>query len=120
MNPALITRSGAYAETFAVSARSQASRLGWSATGTTKVGMPAASARASPATPGRSEPTATIARPKSGVTRGVDQGLQQRARARDQDHRRGCSVGARQVGGQRHRIRLVNSKGDDPLNPRRA
>ena len=64
MKPALITRSGAYAATSSVRARSQACRgLGWSATDWTKVGIPAASARASPATPGRSDPTATTCHP---------------------------------------------------------
>ena len=63
MKPALITRSGAYAATSAVRARSQSFRLGWSATAWTKVGIPAAAARASPAIPGRSEPTATICTP---------------------------------------------------------
>ena len=63
MNPALTTRSGAYAATSAVSASVPAGPARVVGHGCTKVGMPAASARASPATPGRSEPTATTATP---------------------------------------------------------
>ena len=66
MKPALITRSGSYAATSAVRARSQSALLAWSCSDSTKVGMLARAARSNPWMPGRSEPTATISAPYAG------------------------------------------------------
>ena len=104
--PALTTRSGAYAATSLVSASSQSARLGWSATACTKVGMPAAAARSSPATAGRSEPTATTDDAVGRVAAGVDQRLQQGSGAGDEHHHPG-RLAAYEVDGQRH--------GDHPI-----
>src|SRR6185312_4593993 len=66
MKPARTTRHGSYAATCSVSAASQSSRVAWSATAQTNVGMPARRARARPSMSSRSAPTAATRTPYAG------------------------------------------------------
>ena len=85
MKPAETTRSGSCPATVSASARSHSSRVAWSLTRRTKVGMPARSARASPSIAVAVGPDGDHPGAVRRVGAGVEQGLQVGAGAGDED-----------------------------------